>query len=186
MVKRGGQPLTQIKNENWQKMKTTDNNKAAQEFVQDDFYNNKGKQSYKMRQIAVAVFSWVVLLYPLLIMLNSVGRKPLFSFIYRWNSEQGRLFTEYITIVAIIGIFVIGTASLLLLRQNNRMETEKLVRQKFYDEQKNQARLGLMEDIYTERFGEKIFRENVRDYVVAPEQNFSRSYLRERYKEKGF
>ncbi|RZI49218.1 hypothetical protein [Lactococcus kimchii] len=166
----------------WSKLRNTSGNKAAQRFVQDKFYEN-GSKVYKLAQALVAIIGWLVLLFPLLIMINSILEKPLFTFIYHWSGKQGHIFLTYISIVVVVGILVLGTASFFLVRRNNLMEIQKLAEKKFYDEEKNKIRLALMEELYSERFGDKTSRESAGYYVVSPEQNFPKNYIRSHYKE---
>lgn len=161
---------------------TQENSEIEEKLVQDNFFAN-GSTPYKAGQTAVSVFGWLVLLFPLLIMINSIFPEPLFSFIYHWSGKQGRLFLEYVSMVAFAAIVIFIPVSIFLVKINNKVETEELAKRKFYDETRTEARLALMDEIYTERFGGKQFRENTDYYIVQPEQNFSKKYIKARYKD---
>jgi hypothetical protein len=154
---------------------TERNNQAAEQFVQDNYYE-PGHLGYKAIQTLAAIGTWIILLFPLLILFNSVSKTHPLPFIYHWSSAEGKVFFTYLTFLTIAGIGVIGMLSIILAIRNNRFETENYAKKKYYDEEKNKARLELMDEIYTERFGDKDLRQNARLYVISPEKNFPKRY----------
>ncbi|MDR2722917.1 MAG: hypothetical protein LBB54_04240 [Cellulomonadaceae bacterium] len=158
--------------------------KATEDFVQDRFYE-RGNRWLKTREIVVSILLWIFLVYPILVLFNSVNRHTLWEGIYHWAYTDGfQLDTFLKRAILIIVVVVLGFSIYLLLRNNHR-ERKVYPVKKTFDGAAMERRKQLLEAMYAERFGDERSRHQARYYVVAPEQNLPTHFISDTFKQGG-
>ncbi|MCL2114399.1 MAG: hypothetical protein FWH31_10730 [Streptococcaceae bacterium] len=151
----------------------------------EDRYFEKGNWSLKIRQSLAALFSWIILIYPILVAVNSSTSKPFWDFIFHWSFAEGRVFEHIVFSVLLkggIGVILIST---MFLIHNNYMEEHVFAKKKLYNEFQAENRTKVLNEIYTARFGKQEFRESIQYYIVASEQNLPDHLIEDEFKKKG-
>ncbi|MFC4652959.1 hypothetical protein ACFO26_08565 [Lactococcus nasutitermitis] len=154
------------------------------DFTQDEFFE-LGHHKLKAVQIISTLFMWLILLAPLLVLLNSLGKKKIWSIIYQWHTHATTIFTHFLENFIGVTFIVIALICLLLLLRNNHLEQKVYATKKTYDEEKLEKREEILEELYQERFGEEKFRATSSYYVVASEQNLPDTLVQDIFKERG-
>jgi len=143
---------------------------VTKDFVQDSYYEH-GHWGLKIRESIITVLVWVFLVFPVLVLINSVSSRVVWSGIYHWEYVDGLYLSSFLQrAIGIIFVVVLGFSVYLLLRNNHR-EKHVYPQKKTYDEEALARRKEVLEQMYSERFGDDGLRHSTRYYVVAPEQN---------------
>ena len=154
------------------------------EFIHDKFYE-KGNIGLKVQQLLAIIALWLIMLFPVVVVINSLGEEPIWPFIYHFNYAEGLTFFHFILITVMIGLVVMVIFSVVFLTRNNHYEQKIFFEKKMYDEERMDKRTAVLEEIYEERFGSREYREGLNYFVVSPEQNFPDNYIEETFKERG-
>ncbi len=154
------------------KMKLRKNNNPMQNYIHDAFFE-QGHWLLKIRQILITIIAWVIMLIPIYwtLSITVFFNKDLKG--QPWSVPEGKdlfNFFEHFLSYAFI-ILAIITVSFTLY--NNYYTKNHVKRHAIYDEQKLFARREAIKDFYSSKFGERYHRRNnIRYYVVTPENNF--------------
>ncbi|GCF95157.1 hypothetical protein NRIC_30480 [Enterococcus florum] len=152
--------------------------------ITDKFFS-KGRTGLKIWQTFIALLGWAGVLLPFAWLLFPIFL-PEFA--------EGRRLVDYASVDSyflfilffLAIVFILRVVSYLYLTlMNNRQFKHSLQKETLHDEVKLDKRKQLLEQEYTDRFGDKAFRESVRYYSVKPEQNLDKDFVRDLYKDGG-
>jgi hypothetical protein len=166
------------------KNKRTSEHPEAKDFVQDDFFE-KGHWWLKIRQLLLNLFFLAILVLPVMILFNSIARKQIWSYLYHWTYKEGFQLSDYLSSSILIAFVVVLVISLAFLFRNNFREQNVYPKMKTYDEEKLEQRKAILEQMYTERFGDEAFRNTTKYYAVDGEQNLPDHLIKELFKDGG-
>ncbi|WP_251713243.1 hypothetical protein [Lactococcus ileimucosae] len=158
---------------------------ATKDFVKDKYFEG-GNFLLKLRQTLVTLAFWWMIIFPLLTLINSVSRQRIWRNIYRWTWADGLILARDLFIMVILSLLVFIIIGGFFLLRNNRNLKKNYPERKTYDEERAAARCAILEEAYTERFGNREFRENVDYYSVVPEKNLDTGFAHERFKDGGY
>ncbi|AKP66646.1 hypothetical protein [Companilactobacillus ginsenosidimutans] len=139
-------------------------------YIHDAFFE-KGHWFLKTRQVLMTILSWVIMIIPIYWTISiTLGSK-------HWKGQpfsipEGKdlfyFFTKFFAYAfVILAIITIG-----FTLYNNWYTKYHVKRHAIYDEKRLLARREAIKDFYTSKFGERYYRRNnVRYYVVTPENN---------------
>lgn len=156
---------------------------VTKSFVQDAYYE-RGHWGIKVRESAVTILIWVFLVFPILVLINSVSRQVVWEGIYHWEYVDGLYLSSFLQRAILIIFVVVLAFSIYLLLRNNHREKHVYPQRKTYDEEGLARRKAALEQMYAERFGDDGLRHSTRYYVVAPEQNLPTHFVSDLF-EKG-
>ncbi|MTD41863.1 hypothetical protein GIX45_25240 [Erwinia sp. CPCC 100877] len=151
-------------------------------FIKDDFFS-KGHLFTKIRQIFFTVIMWVPVLLPIIITANSTVFRKVEDHFYRWNYRGGFVLYRDLTAELVLFLIAVVVIAFLLAHRNNYRMEHYYKQKKMYDEAKLEQKAAALETIYTERFGDQAFRENVTYYSVAPEKNLTDDLVKETFQQ---
>ncbi|MFC4651892.1 hypothetical protein ACFO26_03140 [Lactococcus nasutitermitis] len=152
--------------------------------IVEDKYYEKFFQKLRLQQDIIVIFLWAIIIYPILVAINSFSQKPLWKGIFHWDLETGRAFTKKVFLVLLIGGIILIILSTISLIHNNWRENKILSQKRMYDTKRLAARKEILEKIYEERYGEREVRESSQYYIVAPEQNLPNHLIENTFKER--
>lgn len=152
--------------------------------VEDRFFESRSLALIG-RQSLVSAIAWFIIIYPILVAVNSTTKKPLWQFIFHWTLEQGKAFEDGVFAVVWKGSIVLTLMFLGFLLHNNYMESRVFAKRKLYDEVRAIKRTAALNKIYSERFGEQESRLKEQYIVVSAEQNLPDKLIEETFKQKG-
>jgi hypothetical protein len=156
----------------------------AHDFVQDKFFQ-KGNWWLKIRQVGVNLLFLAVLVLPILILFNSVSSRRIWTMLYHWTWRDGFQLTNYLESSILLAIVIVLVCSLGFLFRNNYRERHVYPKRKTYDEEKLKIRKAILNEMYTERFGDSAFRESTKYYAVDGEQNLEDHLVEALFKKGG-
>ncbi|OQO64490.1 hypothetical protein [Enterococcus faecium] len=139
-------------------------------FVRDNFFE-KGHLLLKIRQLVLNLIFFVILVLPVMILFNSLANGENWSFVHYWTYKDGFDLTKYLSSAILLAIVLVLVLSLAFLFRNNYQEQHVYPRKKTYDEGILKKRKAVLNELYTERFGDKSFRETTKYYEVDADQN---------------
>ena len=149
-------------------------------FVEDRFFE-VGNTGLKIRQTVLTLVFLAILALPIIMLVNSLDGEKIWKYLY-WTYRDGFQLVEYLD-DSILYIFVIVlVSSLAFLFRNNHLEQKVYPKKKTYDEEKLKKRKEILSNLYTERFGEKEFRETTKYYKVEGSQNLPDHLVKEMFK----
>ncbi|QAY69880.1 hypothetical protein [Xylanimonas protaetiae] len=153
---------------------------AAKTFVEDRYFA-RGHGRLKVRETLMILVLWVVLLYPVAVLANSVAPDaPIWSALYHGAYEDGEELVRFLArAVAIVVVVVVLLSSTALLLRNNHRERKVYPERTTYDAAGAARRKAALEAMYHDRFGDEDFRRSARYYAVAPEQNLPTGFVHE-------
>jgi len=154
-------------------------------FVQDKFYARHGNALLKFREFVSSLLLWLLLIAPIVILFNSLSTGDLWRDVYFWTYQDGFVLANFISLSTLFGLVLGLVFSIGFVIRTNHYVTKVLPNKITYDQEGLKKREAVLEEIYTERFGDETFRENVRFYSVKPEQNFDNSFVRDTFKKEG-
>ena len=150
----------------------------AKDFVEDAFFE-RGHPWLKVREIVMILVFWVVLLYPIVILVNSVAPHRIWEGVYRWTYHDGYELVHFLVRAVGIIVIVVVLFTVYLVLRNNHRERKVYPERLTYDVEGQARRKAILEQMYRERFGTEEFRHTARYYVVAPDQNLPTRYVHE-------
>lgn len=167
-----------------EKIKTQEKNNQidVKSFVQDRFFE-KGNWWLKIRQILLNLVFLAILVIPIIILFNSILEGKISENFYFWSHQDGFDLADYLKSFILIAFIFVLVASLAFVFRNNHLEQKVYPKRKTYDEKKLEARKIILNEMYTERFGEQKFRESTRYYVVEGKQNLPDRMVDDLFKE---
>lgn len=154
------------------------------EFIKDDYFS-KGHWLIKISQTIVSIFMWIVVITPLVITFSSTIFTRSYHMIYQWHFKSGLLIYHILTRDLFIFFFIFSIIGFFLTIKNNYIITNQYKKKVMYDEISAQKKRKLLENFYTERFGEKILRESSNYLKISPEKNVNDDEISEYFKENG-
>lgn len=154
------------------------------DFVQDNFFE-KGHFWMKIRQISMSLVFLFVVIFPVFILFNSIIKKHLWKHLYYWKYNDSFQLTNHLKDFILLAFVFILVCSLVFLFRNNCMEQKVYPKKKTYNEQNLEKRKIIMNDMYTERFGDKEFRETTKFYAVDGIQNLPDQFVSDLFKKGG-
>ena len=152
------------------------------DFVQDKFFE-KGHLWLKVRQILLNVVFLAVLILPVMVLFNSLSDGKTWSFLYYWTYEDGFDLTNYLSSSILLAVVVVLVASLAFLLRNNYREQKVYPKKKTYNQELLNKRKEVLNELYTERFGDKTFRETAKYYEVDGEKNIDDHLIEKLFKD---
>lgn len=156
----------------------------AKDFVQDNFFE-KGHWWLKIRQVLFNLVFLAVLIVPIVILFNSLTSGQLVKEFYHWTYADGFQLTDYLNSAILLAFVIILVCSLAFLFRNNHREQNVYPKKKTYDATKLAERKVILDKMYTERFGDAEFRENVRYYAVDGDKNLPDRMIEDLFKKDG-
>jgi hypothetical protein len=149
-------------------------------FIKDDFFG-KGHLFTKAWQFFITLIMWLPVLLPIIITANSTIFRKSENTFYRWDYQGGFRLYQHLTVELALFLVAIFIVAILLAHRTN-YRTEHMYQQKImYNEAKLAEKSALLEEFYDERFGNASFRENVKFYSVASEQNMPDDFVRKEF-----
>ncbi len=149
---------------------------VAKSFVHDAYFE-RGHWGLKLRQAVVTTLIGAYLVFPVLVVLNSVGEHEVWSNVYSWTYVDAARLAGFLARATGIIVVVVLAFSIYLLVRNNHREKHVYPKKKVYDEAGLVRRKEILERMYAERFGDDEVRHGSRYYVVAPEQNLPTHFV---------
>ncbi|MGM0126320.1 hypothetical protein IGI37_003749 [Enterococcus sp. AZ194] len=162
--------------------KTVVSRQEVSDLLVEDVYFEKGHLKIKLFQSTMAIIGWLGVILPFIWLLIPVifpkAAQKTHFFLYK--EELTAL--KFLLIFLSLSFFAISLTYILLTFRNNYRFKHSLQNEKLYDEERLDKQRELLNDVYTERFGTKEFRQSVKFYSVKEEQNFDTSFIKELYK----
>lgn len=152
------------------------------DFVKDEYFE-KGHLLLKIRETLTALALWVLLLIPLAVLINSVAPQPLWNNVYHWSYSDGLAWNHELFLAVIFALAFFAITCTLLLVRNNYRYTHVFPKKKTYDEAKLAQKTQILNEKYSQRFGDIDFRHNTAYYSVIPEKNLETNQIHDWFEE---
>lgn len=165
------------------------NKKFTREEVNDllisDKFFSKGNWWLTVRQSLIIAVSWVGVLLPIVWLFFPFFFPKIAPSLGFLIYKEGLLTFKFVQMFLFIS-FVLFVLIFIGLTLYNNYRFKHIYRHKvMYNEERLEKRKAALDSFYTERFGEKEFRETVQYYSVSAEKNIETDEIKKLYQDKG-
>lgn len=149
---------------------------------EDDFFS-KGNLVIKVKQSLIALFGWITVLIPMLILGMILKRHGLKIFGIYVDFKDLVIFGEFLLIILIFTFVVIGAFSISMAIIQHERSRHYLDKWPNFNPIERQVVIDKLNEFATSKYGDEEFRENVRTFVVPKELNIEDGKLQNLIKE---
>ncbi|MGM0238798.1 cell division protein [Enterococcus sp. AZ103] len=165
-------------------MKKNTREDVASFLVKDKFFE-KGHLGLKIFQTVIGSIGWLGVFLPFVWIFTPILFPKLnISQYFHSYSEEIRSLMFLVLFLAVAFVIILITYVALTLWNNHRFGG-LLRKENTFDEERLNKRRNLLNNCYTDRFGDKDFRHTVKYYAVKEEQNLDTHFISDLFKENG-
>ncbi|WP_054670238.1 hypothetical protein [Lentilactobacillus senioris] len=157
---------------------------VSHELVSDDFFS-LNKRRIKYRQRILSILAWTGLAVPFIWLLIPFLWPKLAKLLHFQAKASEINELKSFSTFFLIAFAVILLGSIILTIHNNNRQAKVLAQSITHDEKLLEKREQILSEFYTERFGSKEMRENVKFYSVKEEQNLDDDTVKDLYRDRG-
>lgn len=154
------------------------------ELVSDDFFSSN-KRRIKYRQRILSVLAWIGLAVPFVWLLIPFVWPKLAKLLHFQTKTIEIAELKSFIIFFLIAFIIILVCSIILTMHNNNRQAKVLAQSITHNEHLLEKREQILSEFYTERFGSKEMRENVKFYSVKEKQNLDDDTIKNLYRDGG-
>lgn len=175
--------MTKIRN-GVRDMKKISREEVSSSLIKDKYFES-GNIGLKFFQTTIGIIGWIGVIFPFVWVFSPlVFPKSNISYYFHSYSEEIRSLWFLVIFLASAFVIILITYTTLTFWNNYRFKN-LLRKKKTFNEGRLDKRKVLLNNTYTERFGDEDFRYSIKYYAVNEDQNMDTHFISDLYKKNG-